>query len=85
MIEIFPPLKNYKYDTWRIVLVKCYVDNFVRLWSCIRNVNICFAELSPFLDVLYHCSLFNLHFCYFCQNKYCEEMMRLHGEGVNWR
>jgi hypothetical protein len=19
--------------------VKCYIDNFVRLWSCIRNVN----------------------------------------------
>jgi hypothetical protein len=21
--------------------VKCYIDNFVRLWSCIRNVNTC--------------------------------------------
>jgi hypothetical protein len=39
MIEILPLLGKYKYDTWRILLVKCYIDNFVRLWSCIRNVN----------------------------------------------
>jgi hypothetical protein len=39
MIEIIPPLEKYKYDTWRILLVKCYIDNFVRLWSCIWNVN----------------------------------------------
>jgi hypothetical protein len=39
MIEIFPPLGKYKYDTWSILLVKCYIDNFMRLWSCIRNVN----------------------------------------------
>jgi hypothetical protein len=39
MIEIFPPLGKYKYDTWRILLVKCYIDNFVHLQSCIRNVN----------------------------------------------
>jgi hypothetical protein len=38
-IEILPPLLKYKYDTWRILLVKCYIDNFVCLWSCIRNVN----------------------------------------------
>jgi hypothetical protein len=39
MIEILPPLGKYKYDTWRILLVKCYIDNFVRLQSCIRNIN----------------------------------------------
>jgi hypothetical protein len=40
MIEILPPLGKYKYDTWRILLLKCYIDNSVRLWSYIRNVNI---------------------------------------------
>jgi hypothetical protein len=39
MIEILPPLGKYKYDTWRILPVKCYIDNFVRLWSCIQNIN----------------------------------------------
>jgi hypothetical protein len=39
MIDILPPLGKYKYDTWRILPVKCYIDNFVRLWSCIRNIN----------------------------------------------
>jgi hypothetical protein len=39
MIEIIPPLGKYKYDTWRILPVKCYIDNSVCLWSCIRNVN----------------------------------------------
>jgi hypothetical protein len=39
MIEILPPLGKYKCDTWRILLVKCYIDNSVRLWNCIQNVN----------------------------------------------
>jgi hypothetical protein len=39
MIEILPPLRKYKYDTWRILPVKYYIDNSVRLQSCIRNVN----------------------------------------------
>jgi hypothetical protein len=39
MIEILPPLRKYKYDTWRIVPRKCYIDNSVCLWSCIRNIN----------------------------------------------
>jgi hypothetical protein len=39
MIEILPPLGKYKYDTWRILPVKCYIDNSVHLWSCIRNIN----------------------------------------------
>jgi hypothetical protein len=39
MIEILPPLGKYKYDTWRILSVKCYIDNSVLLRSCIRNVN----------------------------------------------
>jgi hypothetical protein len=39
MIEVLPPLEKYKYDIWRIHLVKCYIDNSVSLRSCIRNVN----------------------------------------------
>jgi hypothetical protein len=39
MIEILPLLGKYKYDTWRMLLVKCYIDNSVHLRSCIRNVN----------------------------------------------
>jgi hypothetical protein len=39
MIQILPPLGKYKYDTWRILQVKCYIDNFMHLQSCIRNVN----------------------------------------------
>jgi hypothetical protein len=39
MMEILPPIGKYKYDTWRILPVKCYIDNFVHLRSCIRNVN----------------------------------------------
>jgi hypothetical protein len=38
MIEILPPLGKYKYDTWRILPVKCYIDNSVHLQGCIRNV-----------------------------------------------
>jgi hypothetical protein len=41
MIEILPPLGKHKYDTWRMLPVKCYIANYVRLWSCIRNVNKC--------------------------------------------
>jgi hypothetical protein len=37
MIEILPPLGKYKYDTWRILLVKCYIDNSVHMQSCIRT------------------------------------------------
>jgi hypothetical protein len=39
MLEILPPLGKYKYDTWRILPVKCYINNSVCLRSCIRNVN----------------------------------------------
>jgi hypothetical protein len=39
MIEVLSPMGKYKYDTWRILPVKCYIDNSVCLWSCIRNVN----------------------------------------------
>jgi hypothetical protein len=31
MIDILPTLGKYKYDTWKILLVKCYIDNFVHL------------------------------------------------------
>jgi hypothetical protein len=40
IIEILPPLRKYKYDTCRILPVKCYIDNFVHLRSYIRNFNI---------------------------------------------
>jgi hypothetical protein len=42
MIEVLPPLGKCKYDAWRILPVKCYINNFVRLWSCIRNINSCY-------------------------------------------
>jgi hypothetical protein len=29
MIEILPPLGKYKYDTSRILLVKCYIDRAI--------------------------------------------------------
>jgi hypothetical protein len=35
MLEILHPLGKYKYDTWKILIVKYYIDNSVRLWSCI--------------------------------------------------
>jgi hypothetical protein len=39
MIEILHPLEKYKYDAWKILPVKCYIDNSMRLGSCIQNVN----------------------------------------------
>jgi hypothetical protein len=39
MIKILPPFDKYKYDTWRILMVKCYIDNSVHLRSSIQNVN----------------------------------------------
>jgi hypothetical protein len=39
MIEILPPLGKYKYDTWRILPVKCYIDNSRRLQNYIQNIN----------------------------------------------
>jgi hypothetical protein len=39
MIHVLPPLGKYNYDTWRILPVKCYIDNSMRLQSYIRNIN----------------------------------------------
>jgi hypothetical protein len=39
MIEILPHLGKYKYYTRRILPVKCYIDNSMRLQSYIRNIN----------------------------------------------
>jgi hypothetical protein len=39
MVEILPHLGKYKYDTYRILPVKCYIDNSMCLRSCIRNIN----------------------------------------------
>jgi hypothetical protein len=41
MIELLSLLGLNKYDTSRILPVKCYIDNFVCLQSCIRNINSC--------------------------------------------
>jgi hypothetical protein len=58
MIEILPPRGKYKYDTWRILPVKCYIDNFVHLQSCIRNIKnnidknkvlVCYPNLDQIL------------------------------------
>jgi hypothetical protein len=46
---------------------------------------ICFGGFLPFLDLIHSCSLSNLHFYCFCQNKYGEEIVRRHAEGFNWR
>jgi hypothetical protein len=40
MIELLLSLGLNKYDTSKILPVKCYIDNFVCLWSYIRNINI---------------------------------------------
>jgi hypothetical protein len=40
MIEVLPPFGKYKYDAYRILSVKCYIDNSMRLHSYIRNINI---------------------------------------------
>jgi hypothetical protein len=37
MIEILSPLGKYKYDTWRILPMKCYIDNSVHLQSYIKT------------------------------------------------
>jgi hypothetical protein len=39
MIEVLPLLEKYKYDTWRILSMKCYINNSMRLQSCIRSIN----------------------------------------------
>jgi hypothetical protein len=49
MIEVLPPLGKYKYDFRRILPVKCCIDNFVRLRSCIRNVNSVASASTPVL------------------------------------
>jgi hypothetical protein len=43
-------LGKYKYDTWRIISVKCYIDNSVRLRSCIRNINSGQPRTMQFFD-----------------------------------
>jgi hypothetical protein len=46
IIVVLPPLGKYKYDTWRILPLKCYIDNSKRLRSCIRNINTGTLHLS---------------------------------------
>jgi hypothetical protein len=50
MIDILPPLGKYKYDTWRIIPMKCYIDNFMHLrsWQYGRswNKSLPYAKLS---------------------------------------
>jgi hypothetical protein len=54
MIEVLPPMGKYKYDTWRILPVKCYIDNFVCLQSCIRNINKDQMQVLPILPPGHH-------------------------------
>jgi hypothetical protein len=56
MIEILPPLGKYKYDTRKILSVKCYIDNSVCLRSCIRNVNRKIADTQMEKQQLYRMS-----------------------------
>jgi hypothetical protein len=58
MIEILSPLEKYKYDTWRILPVKCYIDNSVRLQSCIQNINKGMASLIHLVSLS-----MSLHLC----------------------
>jgi hypothetical protein len=54
MIEILPPLGKYKYDTWRILLVKCYIDNSVHLQSCIEmSTSISGAIIEEEVSIFY--------------------------------
>jgi hypothetical protein len=54
MIEIIPPLGKYEYDTGRILPVNSYIDNSVRLRSCIRNVkNISGAVVGEKTSIFY--------------------------------
>jgi hypothetical protein len=39
MIKILPPLGKYKNDNWRILPVKCNIDNYMCLRSYIQNIN----------------------------------------------
>jgi hypothetical protein len=39
MIELLLPMRLNKYDTWRILPMKCNIGNSVRLHSSIRNIN----------------------------------------------
>jgi hypothetical protein len=39
MIEILSAMGKYKYENWRILSVKCYIGNSMRLRSCIQNIN----------------------------------------------
>jgi hypothetical protein len=56
------------------VMLKPLIEELKQLWQ----------RVEPFLDLI-HSSLSNLHFYYFYQNKYGEEMVRRHGKGFNWR
>jgi hypothetical protein len=46
MIEFLPPLRLNKYDTWRILPVKCYINNSVCLWSFKRIINSSYIVLK---------------------------------------
>jgi hypothetical protein len=60
MIEIFPSLGKYKYDTWRILPVKCYIENSMRLRSCIQNINTDAEMLFARTRGRWHCTFTNL-------------------------
>jgi hypothetical protein len=55
MIEILPPLGKHKYDIWRILRVKCYIDNSVHLrsWAYETSTNISGAAVGEEASIFY--------------------------------
>jgi hypothetical protein len=68
MIEVLPPLGKYKYDTWRILLLKCYIDN-----------SVCYRGGSQYLLSGYIRNA-NKHFWHYCWggSQYLLSIYRLH-------
>jgi hypothetical protein len=60
MIEVLPTFGKYKYDIWRILPAKCYIDNPVRLGSCIWNINKHFCRHCQG-GIRYLLSVYRLH------------------------
>jgi hypothetical protein len=57
MREVLSPLGKYKYDTCRILLVKCYIDNSVRLRNCIQNINKYSGVITGEEDSIFYLSI----------------------------
>jgi hypothetical protein len=84
-----PPTLCMKYEYMFLCLIIPGPDHpgsriNVMLKPLIEELKQLGQRVEPFLDLI-HNSLSNLHFYYFYQNKYGEEMVRRHGKGFNWR